>query len=359
MNIPGKIIFKTIVGSQAYGTSIPNSDVDFKGVYIQNEDDLHGFGYKEQVDHGKDECYYEVRRFLQLLESANPTVLELLYSPEECVLVNSPEFTLIQECRDKFLTKGCKMSFGGYAVAQIKKARGLEKKMNWEIGEVKRKTPLDFCYIITILGTVSLREWLLRQKTFNQQSQENYGVCAVANARDMYFIYPSDGELGYHGIISKDEKSNDLRLSSIPKEEILKYIPMSYNKDGYIKHCKDYNSYQEWLSNRNTQRYVDVEGHGQKIDGKNLMHCRRLLDVAIEIANEKTIRVKRPNRQYLLDIRQGKVNLDEIINQAENDLKTLNDVYNNSDLPDGIDRTFVNDLLLKVRRLNGTKSSNM
>lgn len=325
MKIPGKIIFKAIVGSQSYGTSIPTSDIDYKGVYVQDADDLLGFGYKEQVDHGKDECYYEVRRFLQLLESANPTVLELLYSPDQCVLVNEPEFDLIRQNRDRFLTKGCKMSFGGYAVAQIKKARGLEKKMNWEIGEVKRKSPLDFCYVITPLGSKGLKDWLLSQKDFSEQQQENYGVCVVPNARDLYFIYPSKGEFGYHGIVG--ENSNDLRLSSIPKDQSLRYIGMSYNKDGYVKHCKDYNSYQEWLSNRNVQRYVDVESHGQKIDGKNMMHCRRLLDVAIEIAKDKTISVKRPNREYLLDIRRGKVNLDEIINQAESDLKTLDQVY--------------------------------
>ena len=28
------IIFKTIVGSQAYGTSTPESDIDYKGIYI-------------------------------------------------------------------------------------------------------------------------------------------------------------------------------------------------------------------------------------------------------------------------------------------------------------------------------------
>ena len=67
-----------MVGSQAYGTATPNSDQDFKGVFIQHEDDILGFNYVEQYEVSKDECYYEVRRFLQLLQSANPTVLEML-----------------------------------------------------------------------------------------------------------------------------------------------------------------------------------------------------------------------------------------------------------------------------------------
>ena len=108
-----KIIFKAVVGSQSYGTSTPTSDVDYKGVYIQDIDDLLGFKYKEQIDVSKDEVYYEVRRFIQLLQSANPTVLELLYSPKDCILESSPQFDLLVANRDKFLTKKCLNSFGG------------------------------------------------------------------------------------------------------------------------------------------------------------------------------------------------------------------------------------------------------
>ena len=108
-----RLIFKAIVGSQSYGTSTPSSDIDYKGVYMQPVDELITFGYQEQVDVSKDECYYEVRRFLQLLQSANPTVLELLYSPEDCIIKSSPQFELIVNERDKFLTQKCLLSFGG------------------------------------------------------------------------------------------------------------------------------------------------------------------------------------------------------------------------------------------------------
>lgn len=345
-----KIIFKAVTGSRSYGTNIETSDTDYKGVYVQGEDEVLGFGYKQQIDVGKDEVYYEVRRFLELLQTGNPTVLELLFCPEECIVEISNEFRMIMDVRDKFLTKKCLMSFGGYAVAQIKKARGLDKKMNWEIGRVERKTPMDFCYVITPLGGRLLSDWLRFQKG-RYAFQENYGVSCINNCRDLYFIYgQGDRDLGYHGIINKDGTSNDLRLSSIPKEESLNGRIMSYNKDGYIKHCKDYNQYTEWLNNRNTDRYVDVKGHGQQIDGKNLLHCRRLLDMAIEIATEKTIKVRRPNADYLLSIRRGEVKLDDIIEKAEEDVKGLDDLFEKSGLPDSVDGEFLNDLLLKIRK---------
>ena len=130
-------IYEAIVGSQSYGTNIETSDIDKKGVFIQSTDEILGFGYKEQIDKSKDEVYYEVKRFLELLKSANPTVLELLFSPEDCIISTSPQFELIRKNKDKFLTKQCRNSFGGYAVQQIQKARGLDKKMNWEKNRVQ------------------------------------------------------------------------------------------------------------------------------------------------------------------------------------------------------------------------------
>lgn len=337
------IIFKAIVGSQSYGTNIDTSDVDYKGVYMQKIDELITFNYKEQIDVSKDECYYEVRRFLQLLQSANPTVLELLYSPKDRIVEKKPVFDLIINHRDKFLTKKCVHSFGGYAIAQIKKAKGLDKKMNWEKERIVRKNPLDFIYVYQNGKTILLEKWLDAQNL----SQELCGLVALDHFKDAYALYyDKDKKSGFKGIAF--EESNDIRLSSVPKN-IDALAIINFNKEAYSKHCKDFNQYQEWLNNRNTQRYVDTSTHNQKIDGKNLMHCRRLLDMAIEIATEKTIKVRRPNAKQLLSIRKGEVSLEKIIEDAEMDIEKLDKLFEKSDLPDDIDTKFVNDLLLEIR----------
>lgn len=343
------IIFKARVGSHAYGTNIEGSDEDFKGVYVQSPEDVLINGYKEQYSVNKDECYYELRRFIELCCTGNPTMLEILYSPEDCIIHKDPIFDVLIDNRDKFLSKSCKYSFGGYAFAQIEKAKGLNKKMNWETSNMVRKTPLDFCYVITPGGAKPLKEWLSIQRN-EQTMQENYGVAKIDHTRDLYFIYDSKGELGYHGIINQAETSNDLRLSSIPKEEMFNYNILSYNKDHYVKHCKDYLDYTTWLENRNVQRYVDVEEHGQRIDGKNLLHCYRLLQTGIEIADQKTINVRRDNSEFLIGIRKGKFNLQELLDNATKLIEDLDKAFDSSDLPSKVDRGYFMKLLIKIRQ---------
>jgi len=144
-------------------------------------------------------------------------------------------------------------------------------------------------------------------------------------------------------------ESNQLRLSSIPKDEI-PICNIIYNKDGYTMHCKDYNEYQEWLEKRNLQRWVDVETHGQKIDGKNMMHCRRLLEIAKEIAEGKGILVRRENAQELLSIRRGEIDLQSLIDRAESDIVEIDKLFKESNLPDSVDPEFVNNLLVSIRK---------
>ncbi len=322
-----------------------------KGIFSQNIDDLITYKYKEQINVTKDENYFEIRRFLELLSLANPTALELAFSPSDCILEKSPAFDLIIENRNKFLTKKCLQSFGRYAESQIKKAKGLDKKMNWEKSRVERKTPIDFCYVYKDGKTLPVIQWLKEEN----KKQEFCGLVSLNHFKDCYALYYDfqlDTNYGYHGI--QFEASNDIRLSSIPKN-ILPEIIMNFNKDGYSKACKDYREYQDWLKKRNTARYVDVKGHNQQLDGKNLLHCRRLLDTAIEIATEKTINVRRPNADYLLQIRRGEVPLNEIILKAEEDIKGLDALYEKSGLPEDVDKEFLNDLLLKVRNLKINK----
>lgn len=345
---PGALpLYLVIRGSHAYGTNIESSDTDYAGVFIQSQDDIFGFNYREQInDDNNDTVIYEIRRFLQLLATNNPTVLELLNTPEDCVIYKHPVFDLILKNRDKFITKICAKSFGGYAKQQISKAKGQDKKQNWEKERVTRKTPLDFCYIHKAEHSISLRDYL----ESNGIDQSLCGLSKSPHSKDVYSLFYSEDFTKFKGIAFED--SNDIRLSSIPKDlpEACFIGHISYNKDAYSQHCKDYLSYQEWLRNRNEARWVDVKSHGQKIDGKNMMHCKRLMDMAKEIGEGKGINVRRPNTKDLISIRKGEIDLQTLIEDVESEILVVDKIFENSNLPDSVDSNFVNQLLVKIRK---------
>ena len=154
------LVFDAISGSHAYGTQTPKSDIDRRGIFISPDSFHAGMESIEQVaDDKNDEVYFELTRFFQLLEKNNPGALEVLSSPADCVKYKHPAFDLIDPAI--FLSKLCEKSFSGYAEMQIKKARGLNKKMVNPQPE-KRKHLREFCHVLEAQGSVPLADWLER-----------------------------------------------------------------------------------------------------------------------------------------------------------------------------------------------------
>ncbi len=157
----GLLLYEYMRGSHSYGLNTPESDVDTGGVYLAPAEQLLGLGldYQDQVEsETHDDVWFEMNKFMKLLLSSNPTVLESLFIPDDCILYEHPIMTEIKKHRDKFITKKCFDSFGGYAVSQIRKARGLNKKIVNPVTE--RKEPLDFAYTFFRQGSTKIENWL-------------------------------------------------------------------------------------------------------------------------------------------------------------------------------------------------------
>jgi len=72
--------------------------------------------------------------------------------------------------------------------------------------------------------------------------------------------------------------------------------------------------------------------------------------MAREIAEGKGIVVRRPNAQELIDIRQGKVDLQTLIDHVENEIKEIDLLYKNSTLPDKVDMNLVEQIMIDIRK---------
>ena len=163
---------------------------------------------------------------------------------------------------------------------------------------------------------------------------------------EVYGLYYSEAGI-YKGII-QSEKANEVSLSSIPKG-VQPIAVMSFNKAGYSKYCKDYKEYWSWVEKRNDARYHNTIEHGKNYDAKNMMHTFRLLDMAAEIGKTGIINVHRPNREFLLQIKKGVFQYDELVKQAEEQLSDIETIFSQSELPDEPDPIFVDKLLIELR----------
>jgi hypothetical protein len=70
----------------------------------------------------------------------------------------------------------------------------------------------------------------------------------------------------------------------------------------------------------------------------------------VEILSGQGVNVKRPDRDDLLAIRNGKLTYDELIALAEDYDRQLDDLYEKSDLPHAPDVEQINRLLVEVYR---------
>jgi predicted nucleotidyltransferase len=121
MDINGHdIIAKILVGSRAYGTEIEGSDWDYKGVYIQDPLDLFLNGQKNFIKVSEDEIYYELGYFANLCLNQNPTILEMLYAPEDCVVYSTEHWRRFINKRDLILSKKARHAYKGYITKEIK-----------------------------------------------------------------------------------------------------------------------------------------------------------------------------------------------------------------------------------------------
>ncbi len=110
-------IVKMRFGSHLYGTEHPESDTDYKGIFLPSLEDcmLHDIVKTINITTGEndskntkndiDEEYYSLQYWLKLAEKGEMIVIDMLHAPDEMILETSPIWELLRANRSKFYTK--------------------------------------------------------------------------------------------------------------------------------------------------------------------------------------------------------------------------------------------------------------
>ena len=368
MNLPeleksGLIFYKTMVGSQAYGTKISSSDVDVKGFYWVMPEDYLGLNPPIQPsqcqisDERNNNTFYSLYRAFELLKVANPNFIELLWMPKDCILYSDSIIMpdLLAE-RKLFISKQAYYSHAEYARTQIKKARG-KNKMVHNPAPKERPTKEDFCRVILLKNLRGFQDF---SKTFYPRNEENgwtykglypfrpvplkelcinlpfYHASSLEHVPNVYRLY-------YYGENAKGVFRGDDMLcnESIPKEDEWSKITglLIYDKNEYNKAVKDWQSYWTWKNERNESRWIDQEKGALNYDQKNLCHCMRLMMESKNILTlgEPIVRFEGEDLEFLMKIRRGEFAYEELMERVDKLDAELKILFDKSDLPEESD----------------------
>lgn len=301
-----------LAGSYSYGTNIRTSDIDIRGIALNQKSDLIGLTRFEQyVDEDTDTVIYGFNKVVGLLLSCNPNTIELLGLKPEHYLYLSDIGRLLLDNRRLFLSQRAIQSFGGYADAQLRRLQNA-----------------------------------LARDTFPQTEKERHIFNSVRNAMHDF----------NHRYGRFENGSLELYIDKAVNPELETEIFVNASMTHYP--LRDYCGM--WNTMANVIRdYEKVGKRNKKKDdlhlNKHAMHLIRLFMMALDILEKGEINTYREKEHGLLmDIRSGKYRKEdgafhgsfyEMLSDFE---KKLHYAAEHTDLPEEPDMAKVQELVMAI-----------
>lgn len=303
------IILLTTGGSHAYGTDTPKSDLDIRGITLNSAEEILTMNYNDKPieDRPTDTVIYFLKQIISLLLNCNPNTIEILGTKEEHLFICSEEGRLLRDNADLFLSKKAAASFGGYAIAQLRRLQNA-----------------------------------LARDSYPQKEKEKHILSSI---QKQLLTLPERYKEITKGALN-------LYLDSSTKEDFDKEIFM----DIALKHypLRDFKNIYSDMNNV-LQDYDKLNHRNSKKDelhlNKHAMHLIRLLIMGKEILEGKGIHTYREKEiPLLMDIRNGSFNYNEIFEMVDKFDKEFKYAAENTILPDEPDYDSVQELLIQINK---------
>jgi len=333
-----KLIFETVAGSYLYGTNTPSSDLDIRGVFIPTEDYFLGLNKVEQYENKKDDItYWEIKKFLRLALDCNPNIIELLFIPDNQIIRSTKEWESIIENRQYFLSKKARWTFSGYAFSQLNR---IKKHRQWLLNPPKEqpkredfKLPKNRSLVPKEqLGAFNklLSMYLEEIKQFHPLKEQ---LDEMTETRDFLGIIQSMKEIDI-SVVRNIMPVSDNLLEVLDKEK------------RFAQAQREWSQYQNWKKSRNPERAMLEEKYG--FDTKHGGHLYRLLTEGEELMTLGRITFPRPDAEFILKIRNGEYDYEDLLDIVGDIDKTFENLYENSNLPYTSNKKKIDGLCVKI-----------
>lgn len=319
-------ILRVVAGSHAYGTNLPSSDWDERGIFVNKfEDVILDFNKVEQVQLSRDDIVlFEFKKYMFLLEEQNPNILELIWADPKDILHKTEAADILIANRSEFLTSNVYNTYVNYAMSQLKRIKGHN---HWINKPQPEEAPQEKDFISVVMN-------LTENVDFNKKAPLS-SHCAVPLGNMMFALYNSEkvGHTGANwinrvGCINPIEKP--LRTKFLQNHRNPDLI-VKFNQEQYKLTHTQWKNYWNWKNNRNEKRSELEEKFGY--DTKHAMHLIRLLRTGKDILEHGVVPVKREDAKFLLSIRSGEFTYEEILKQSSSLIEEIEVLYKKTSLP--------------------------
>ena len=289
-------ILELVAGSFLYGTNTETSDKDYYGVFVPDVEYVLGFRRCEEVDFSivkkddndkntpdsVDRKFYELRKFVKLAMENNPNIIEILFVNEASTIFINDIGKELLAIKHKFPHKGAKQKFLGYAFSQ------------------KHKMVIKKDHYFDLINGLDY---------LNKFNEDKYIAEIILDTHKPHFIGTSYSD--QHNV--KFIVIGDMNL--LPSMTVKKARSMIQDR-------------------------LDRVGNREELllrygfDTKFASHLIRLMLEGVELLETGNIEFPLKDRQLILDIKQGKWTINNVLNFSTDLEKKIEDLGINSKLPD-------------------------
>jgi hypothetical protein len=348
--LPERTIYLTKHGSHSYGTNIPTSDLDIRGIAVPPRNYYIGLtnNFEQASVEEPDMVIFEIRKFLKLASECNPNALEIIFTEPEDHLLMTPAAELLIENRDLFLTKRAKHTFQGYAHAQMKR---ILTHRRWLLNPVEHQPTRKECG--------------LPERTIIPQDQISAANSAIKKKIDEWSWKEMDDlDPALRQSIHTEFYNRLVEITSWQDDEIesktwraaantlsfdTNFIEFLDKERLYTNKYKEWKQYQEWKKNRNPKT-AELEAKYQ-FDPKHAMHLSRLSRACKELLLTGKLNVRRPDAEELIAIRNGAWTFEYLCEWFEKQSKEIEEAEKISLLPKAPNHDKIDKLSVKIIEL--------
>ena len=320
-----RVVYVTQYGSKLYGTDNPNSDTDYKGIFIPNRDsvllkkDIEHYNFNSNDNNTKnskddiDLQLFSIYKWFTLLKKGETGAMDILFSlfrEDSQVYVDAEFAKVIKENYKRFYNKNLH-SFLGYCVGQSK----LYNVRGERFSELHRFVEY-FNAMAKEQGSEKLESMFPQiEEMFDKESYKYIQFVTAPTSR------------------GSGEAKEGVYVEVLGKK-FLGTVTVGYFSEKITE-------MEEQFGNR-------ARASAKGVDYKALSHAVRVIDEVEELIDDGFITFPLKNRVYVTSVKEGRETLEDVMHYIDQKLNVVQEKLANSDLPERSDEKFMDELILRL-----------